>query len=154
VFLPMLPMFVIAMLLIPALLPDWGLAPPPSVAAFVMWVACFAGAVLLSARFTTLMIVTLMWTIACDGVSMIVASLATMFVGLVIPLALFPNGRSRCSPLRSPVCSIFHRACSPATSADQAVWVVAHQLAWSTAFVALGRWLLSRGVRRLVVQGG
>jgi ABC-2 type transport system permease protein len=32
--------------------------------------------------------------------------------------------------------------------------VLLHQLVWTALLVALGRWLLSRGVRRLVVQGG
>ena len=35
-----------------------------------------------------------------------------------------------------------------------APWVLAHQLIWTLVLVALGRWLLSHGVRRLVVQGG
>jgi ABC-type uncharacterized transport system permease subunit len=37
---------------------------------------------------------------------------------------------------------------------SQAGWVIAHQLVWTFVLVALGRWLLARGVRRLVVQGG
>jgi ABC-2 type transport system permease protein len=32
--------------------------------------------------------------------------------------------------------------------------VLAHQAAWVAALVALGRWLLARAARRLVVQGG
>jgi ABC-2 type transport system permease protein len=32
--------------------------------------------------------------------------------------------------------------------------VLAHQPLWPVALVGLGRWLLARGVRRLVVQGG
>ncbi len=32
--------------------------------------------------------------------------------------------------------------------------VVAHQLLWTAALVLFGRWLLSRGMRRVVVQGG
>ena len=32
--------------------------------------------------------------------------------------------------------------------------VLLHQLAWTAAMVALGRFLLTRGTRRLVVQGG
>ncbi|HEV7558303.1 MAG TPA: ABC-2 family transporter protein [Kofleriaceae bacterium] len=155
VLLRMLPMFVVAMLIIPAVLPGWGLAAP-SAAAFAMWVACFAGAVLLSAALTTLMNVTLMWTIAGDGVPMMIASLATMFGGLVIPLALFPDWAK---PIlyALPFAGLLDfpsRVFTGNISADHAVWVVADQLAWTAALIALGRWLLSRGVRRLVVQGG
>ena len=35
-----------------------------------------------------------------------------------------------------------------------AFYVVGHQLLWTGILVALGRWLLARGVRRIVVQGG
>ena len=156
VFLRMLPMFVVAMVVIPAVLPGWGLGPPPSVAAFVMWVACFAGAVLVSSALTTLMNVTLMWTIAGDGVPMIIASCATMFGGLVIPLALFPEW-AKPVLYALPFAGLIDfpsRVFTGNIAADQAVWVVMHQLAWSAAFVAFGRWLLSRGIRRLVVQGG
>jgi ABC-2 type transport system permease protein len=121
-----------------------------------MWVVCFAGAVLLSAALTTLMNVTLMWTIAGDGVPMIIASLATMFGGLVIPLALFPDW-AKPVLYALPFAGLLDfpsRVFTGNISADHAVWVVAHQLAWTAAFIALGRWLLSRGVRRLVVQGG
>ena len=30
----------------------------------------------------------------------------------------------------------------------------AHQVAWTAAFVFLGRWMLSRALRRMTVQGG
>ena len=32
--------------------------------------------------------------------------------------------------------------------------VLLHQLTWTVVLVAFGRWLVSRGTRRLVVQGG
>src|SRR5262249_18647795 len=48
VFLRMIPMFVFAMLVVPILAPEWQLAAP-STAAFLAWLPCFAGAVLVSA---------------------------------------------------------------------------------------------------------
>jgi len=156
VLLRMLPMFVVAMLIIPPLLPGWGLARPPSAAAFAMWVACFAGAVLLSAALTTLMNVTLMWTIAGDGASMLIGSLASMFGGLVIPLPLFPQW-AKPFLYALPFAGLLDlpsRVFTGNIPAQQALWVVAHQLVWTAALIALGRWLLSRGLRRLAVQGG
>ena len=38
--------------------------------------------------------------------------------------------------------------------ADQVWSVLAHQLTWTALLVGAGRWLLARGTRRLVVQGG
>ena len=156
VFLRMLPMFVVAMVIVPLVAPGWELAPPPSAAAFVMWVACFAGAVLVSSALTALMNVTLMWTLTGDGIPMLVATCATMFGGLVIPLPLFPDW---IKPVLyalpfAGMLDLPSRVFSGDISLAHAPWVLAHQLAWTLALVALGRWLLSRGVRRLVVQGG
>jgi viologen exporter family transport system permease protein len=156
VFLRMVPMFVLAMVLVPILAPGWELAPPPSPAAFAMWIGCFAGAVLVSTALTALMNATLMWTVAGDGVPMLVATCATMFGGLVIPLPLFPDWLSPMlyalpfAGMLDLPSRVFTGNITPAA----AVWVLAHQLAWTLVLVALGRWVVSRGVRRLVVQGG
>ena len=156
VFLRMVPMFVIAMVIVPLVAPGWELAPPPSVAAFLLWIACFACAVLLSAALTTLVSVTLMWTLTGDGVPMLVATCATMFGGLVIPLPLFPDW---IKPVLyalpfAGMLDLPSRVFTGDIAASQAGWVIAHQLVWIIVLVALGRWLLSRGMRRLVVQGG
>ena len=37
---------------------------------------------------------------------------------------------------------------------QQASLAIAQQLLWTVVFIAAGRWMLSRGVRRLVAQGG
>ena len=37
---------------------------------------------------------------------------------------------------------------------SEALFHLGHQLAWTAALVLAGRWVLSRGVSRLVVQGG
>lgn len=156
VFLRMLPMFVVAMIIVPLIAPGWELAPPPSALSFVMWVACFIGAVLLSSALTALINVTLMWTITGDGVPMLIAMSATVFGGLVIPLPLFPEW---IKPVLyalpfAGMLDLPSRVFSGDIAASNAPWVVAHQLIWTLVLIALGRWLLSRGVRRLVVQGG
>jgi ABC-2 type transport system permease protein len=153
VFLRMLPMFVIAMLVVPA---GWELAPPPSVTAFVLWLVSFGCAVLLSAALTSLMSVALMWTITSDGLPMLLATCSTMFGGLVIPLPLFPEWLK---PVlyALPFAGMLDfpsRIFTGDISAAHAPWAILHQLAWTLALVGLGRWLVSRGIRRLVVQGG
>lgn len=156
VLLRMLPMFVIAMVVLPAVAPGWELAPPPSAAALAMWIACFCGAVLVSAALTTLMNVTMLWTIAGDGVPVFLSAFATMFGGLVIPLPLFPDWlRPILEALPfADLLDLPARVFTGDLDVTGAAWVIAHQLAWTCALVALGRWLLARGMRRLVVQGG
>jgi ABC-2 type transport system permease protein len=157
VVLRMVPMFVLAMGVLPLVgADDWRLAPPPSVAAGVMWVACFAGAVLVSCALTTVMTISLLWTISGDGVPMIIASLSTMFGGLVIPLPLFPDW-AQPALYAMPFAGMLDlpsRVFTGSIAADHAVWVVAHQLAWTLVLVWIGRRMLARGLSRLVVQGG
>jgi len=156
VFLRMLPMFVLAMVVVPIVAPRWGLAPPPSTAAFVLWLACFAAAVLVSAALTTFMSVTMMWTVSGDGLPVLIATCATMFGGLVIPLRLFPDWAQPllyALPFAGMV-DLPSRLFTGDLGVASAPWILAHQLAWTLALVALGRALLGRGVRRLVVQGG
>lgn len=152
VMLRMLPMFAFALFLLPH---DWALAPP-SAAAFAAWLPCFAGAVLVSAAISCLMNVTLIWTIVGQGVPMIVGSLATIFGGLTIPLALFPDWSQ---PLLyalpfAGMLDLPSRIFTGNLPPHDALLVIAHQLAWTLALVAFSRWLLRRGIRRLVVQGG
>lgn len=156
VFLRMLPMFIVAMVIVPLIAPGWELAPPPSPAAFVMWLACFIGAVFVSVALTALINVTLMWTITGDGVPMLIAMSATVFGGLVIPLPLFPEWIKPvlyAMPFAGML-DLPSRVFSGDIAAVDAFWVLAHQLIWTIVLVALGRFLLSRGIRRLVVQGG
>jgi ABC-2 type transport system permease protein len=157
VFLRMVPMFVLAMAVVPLVgAGDWRLQPPPSAAAAVMWIACFAGAVLVSCALTTLMTISLLWTISGDGVPMIIGSLSTMFGGLVIPLPLFPDW-AQPALYAMPFAGMLDlpsRVFTGSIDADRAVGVVAHQLGWTLVLVWIGRRVLARGLSRLVVQGG
>jgi ABC-2 type transport system permease protein len=87
---------------------------------------------------------------------MLLATCATMFGGLVIPLPLFPDwARPILDALPfAAMLDLPSRVFTGNIAPAGAVWVIAHQLAWTLALVALGRRLLGRGVRRLVVQGG
>ena len=87
----MLPMFVVAMVVVPADRPGVGARRRRASAGVRVAVACFAGARAVSAALTTLMNITLLWTISGDGVPMLIATCATMFGGLIIPLPLFPG---------------------------------------------------------------
>ena len=156
VFLRMFPMFAFAMLVVPALAPGWGLAPPPSFAALALWIACFLGAVMVSAALTALINVSMMWTISGEGLPLLIATFATMFGGLVIPLPLFPDWLK---PVlyALPFAGILDlpaRVFTGDLTVAQGGLVLAHQLAWTFVLAAAGRYFLSRGLRRLVVQGG
>lgn len=133
-----------------------GLKPPPSLASLAAWLLATAGALCLVSAVTTLITITLLWTVAGDGIARIVPSLALVGSGLILPLPLFPSWAQPVLdflPFRGMADAPFRLymgSLPPAAVGG----VVLHQMAWTVAFVLFGRWLLARGTRRLVVQGG
>jgi ABC-2 type transport system permease protein len=129
---------------------------PPSLAAGAAFALSLVLAVLLAAAITTFCVVTVMWTIAGEGVSRLLPSVALLLSGLVIPLPLFPAW-SRWYFRLQPFSGVFDHPFRLYTGnipvADTG-WVLLHQAGWTLAFVLAGRWLVARGLQRLVVQGG
>jgi ABC-2 type transport system permease protein len=133
-----------------------GMQPPDSWAAFAGWVATTAGAILLSGAISSLLAITLFWTISADGVTRIAASIIVVFSGLIIPLPLFPGWAQsilNLLPFRG-LMDLPFRVYVGHIPPAQVPLELAFQLAWTGAIVLLGRWLLARGTQRLVVQGG
>ena len=111
---------------------------------------------LLGCALTTLINISLLWTISGEGAVILLTSLVTFLSGMIVPLPLFPDwAQPIVQASRSPGSSICRSACSPATFRPvPRVSVLQHQLLWTVALVLFGRWLLSQGLRRVVVQGG
>ena len=144
-----IPIFVIAGLFL-------GLQAPASAAAASLFVLSLAGGLLLAASMVALMTISLLWTISGDGIYRLAAPVIFFFSGIVIPLPMLPDW---CQPLiavlpfRGLLDTPF-RIYMGALSGSDAVAALLHQLLWVTALMLLGRAILARGVRRLVVQGG
>lgn len=143
------PMFIVTGLFL-------GLQPPPSWASGAAFAVSITCALLLSAAITALLGITLLWTLAGEGVTIVLVSGVVVCSGMVIPLPLFPDWAQRVFsflPFRGLVDLPYRLYCG--NLPPEALFpVVAQQLAWTLALVALGRWLLSRGIRRMVAQGG
>ena len=135
---------------------DWRLSPPPSVSAALLWIVCMIGALTLSCAITTLLNISLLWTITGEGITVLVTALVILLTGMVIPLPLFPDWSQpllRALPFAGIVDLPF-RVFTGNIHPRDAGWVLMHQTIWSAALIAVGRWILSRGMRRVVVQGG
>jgi ABC-2 type transport system permease protein len=157
VLLRMVPMFLIAMVLLPLVgLDEWRLRPPPSLAAAGMWLLCTGGALLVCCAITMLMNVSLLWTISGQGVAILLGAFSTMFCGLVIPLPLLPPWAQAALELLpfAGVMDLPGRVFTGHISPLGGLRVLALQLGWAAALVGLGRFWLGRGARRLVMQGG
>ena len=143
------PMVVLAVLF-------FGMTLPPTGAAFAAWLAATAGALLLVSAFSVLITVTLLWTVSGDGIARLAPSLVFLGSGMIIPLPLFPAWAQsflNFLPFRGMADAPFRLYLGNLPAASVGA-VVGQQLLWTLAFVALGRLLLTRGTRRLIVQGG
>lgn len=129
---------------------------PPSFASFVAFFLSFIGAILLSSALTMLLTVSLMWTLSGEGINSILPTIVIVFSGMIVPLPLFPEWIKPFvyalpfSGLLDQPFRLFTGNLSP----DALSYVLVHQIFWIVIIVLLGRILVNRGVRKLVIQGG
>ncbi len=133
-----------------------GMQTPDSWASAGAFAVAMLGALLLSCAITNLLNITLLWTISGQGIVYLAPSVVLVFSGSLVPLPLFPDWAQpilTVLPFRGLVDTPFRLYMGHIPPGDL-LYHLAHQLAWAAAFVVFGRWVLSRGVRRLVIQGG
>jgi ABC-2 type transport system permease protein len=133
-----------------------GLMLPPSLAAAAAWAAAMAGAVILSAAMTTLVTVSLIWTVTGDGVAQLIFAMSILLSGMNIPLPLFPGWIRpvvEALPFRGLVDTPYRLYVGYAEPRE-AFGLILNQLGWAAAIVGAGVLLLRRGLRRLSVLGG
>ena len=144
-----LPLYCLALLF-------FGLAPPVSPAAGLAFLLTVLGALLVGGAISTLLNISLLWTIAGEGIFGIVAAFVVLLSGLIVPLPFFPDWMQ--AALKSlpfaGLADLPYRLYAGHIPAVEAPAIFAHQLAWTAALMLLGRLILHRGTRRLVVQGG
>ena len=134
----------------------FGLQLPPSVESAGAWILGTLGAVLLACAISNLIHISLLWTLAGEGLIQIVQVGIFVFSGLIVPLPLFPDWAQpilNILPFRG-LADIPFRLYMGHIPPGQVWGLFAHQIIWTLVLVLCGRWLLSRGTRRLVVQGG
>jgi ABC-2 type transport system permease protein len=134
----------------------WSLRPPPSFDALVLFVFSMVAVVLLSSAITTLLNISVVWTISGQGINVITNSLVLILSGMVIPLPLFPDWAQLLlllQPLAGLV-DIPYRIYFAHLSAGAAIAGIALQVSWTVLFIVLGRLLLTHTMRRIQIQGG
>ena len=152
-----LPIFVFAGLILPYTpMAGWTLEPPVSGAAALMFAAAMAAAIVLSISITMLIHVSLLWTISGEGMARVVPSLVIVFSGMIVPLPLFPAWSQ---PLLAALpfaglADVPYRIYSGHIALADAPTAILLSLVWAGVLIVVGRLLLARGFRRVVVQGG
>ena len=134
----------------------FGLKSPPSVQSAVAWALATIGAVLLGAAISNLMVISLLWTISGEGLARLMPTILIVFSGMVLPLPLFPDWAQRLLGFLpfGYLADVPFRLYIGHIAPENIGAVLLHQALWIAVLVVLGRYLLARGTRRLVVQGG
>ena len=149
VFLRAVPMFVVAGIF-------FGLELPASPFSAMAWFAATIGALILGSAFATLMSVSLFWTISGEGIKRLGPVSVYALSGMIVPLPLFPDwaqGVLSLLPFAGLIDTPF-RLYTGHLPPGEILHVLSHQAAWSVVIILAGRYLLGRGIHRVVVQGG
>ena len=129
---------------------------PASLAAGLAFAVTMLGALLLSCAITNILTISLMWTVSGEGVTGFAPTVVMMLSGMIVPLPFFPywaQGFTHFLPFSGLVDTPYRLYIGHLPVSDLPL-LLAHQLGWTVAIVLLGQWLLSRGLRRMTVQGG
>jgi ABC-2 type transport system permease protein len=129
---------------------------PASLTAAALFAITTVAGLVLAASLVTLMTISLLWTISGEGIYRLAAPLIFISSGIMVPLPMLPQWAQPALavlPFRALIDTPF-RVYMGSLAGQDALIAVAHQIVWIAAFVLLGRALLARGLRRLVVQGG
>ncbi len=152
-----IPIVLVAGLLLPVMGGErWALGPPAGAEAALGFAVALLGTIALGGAITTLVHVSLLWTISGEGLARVMPSLVIFFSGMVVPIPFFPDWIQPLFawlPFRG-LADVPFRLYTGHIPPSEALPTLALVAAWALALVALGRWLMARGARRLVVHGG
>ena len=147
-----IPVLVVAVFL-PA---PYGLTPPPSLQAGVLFILALMLALATTVCLVMLVYVLTFYTMSPMGIRMVAVSLGEFLSGSVIPLPFLPDwlrGVVELLPFAATANTPL-RVYSGQLAGAAAWQAVGLQLFWIGALVLLGNLLLRRALHRVVVQGG
>ena len=150
-------MLVVAVALLPLVgLGEWALGAPAGGEAAGLYLLATALALLLGVAVTAILLSLMFWTVSSEGARYVLPVIVWFGGGLVVPLPLLPDGLAAVLgylPLAG-LMDVPFRIYTGHLAGAEALLRLGLQLGWLAALVLLGRWLLARGLRRVVILGG
>ncbi len=147
-----LPIFAVTLLL-PE---DFAMQLPSSGAAFSAWIIATLGALFLGCAISNIISISALWTVAGDGMRRLLPALVILMSGVIVPLPLFPDwaqGILHILPF-SGLVDLPNQFYVGTLQPAMVFPMLLKQLAWTVAIVMLGKVLVARAARRVVIQGG
>ena len=143
----------VAAVAVPAAL---GLSPPASLGGFVFFLISLCTGALLCTAFAMLMAAVRVGLTWGEGPTYMLEMVGTLLSGNYVPLALWPDFMQRFLILQpfAGLMDIPFRFYLGLLAPGDALWSIGIQVFWVMIFIAGGRFLLSRRISNLIVQGG
>jgi len=149
VILRAVPMFALASLF-------FGLQRPASLESCVAFAVSIVGSVLLGSAISTFISISLFWTISGEGMARLLYATVWALSGILVPLPFFPDWLQpmlNALPFRG-LLDVPLRLYMGHIPAHGFPLLLLHQLAWTVGVILLCRFLVSRSMKKLVIQGG
>ena len=150
-------MLVVAAGLLPLVgLGEWALGPPIDLAAAALYLLATALALLLGVAVTAVTISLMFWTVSSEGARYVLPAVVWFCGGMVVPLPLLPDGLAMLLgylPFAGLMDVPFRIYVGHLTGVEALLRLGLH-LGWLIVLILLGRLLLARGLRRVVILGG
>ena len=134
----------------------FNVAIPQQPTALIAFTVSMMLAISMSVAITITIFSSAFWTLDTTGISGLSYSLITLFSGMLVPIALWPEWMAHITewlPFAGLIDVPFSIYLGKITGVG--IWIaIGKQMIWNLFFIGLGRVLLKQGFSRLVIQGG
>lgn len=132
------------------------LPPPISIQAGFVFIVSLFFALLLSTAITTLVAITIFWTISGEGILRLLPHTVMILSGMMVPLPLFPEWMQpfiNLQPFRG-IIDIPNRFYTGVIPVDEASYYLGFQVMWSLILILFGKQMMNRATKKIIIQGG
>lgn len=130
--------------------------PSPSWRGLVFFLAACLMALLLSSAITTLVSISLFWTLSGQGIQRLLPHVSSLFSGLVIPLPFYPAWMQpilALQPFRG-IIDLPSRLYIGTLSPEDGPSVLLFQAVWTVALILAGVYAMRSRLRHCIIDGG
>jgi ABC-2 type transport system permease protein len=129
---------------------------PPSLVAFVLFLITLMLGLLVLVSISMLIYISVFWTMSPVGSILMIGVAGEFFAGLIIPVPLMPTWLQTIAnmlPFRFTADFPF-RVYSGQIHEETALWGILLQFMWLAVLVGIGKLVMRRALRQVIVQGG
>lgn len=147
----------VPILLVAALLPKpYGLIMPSNLNLFILFIISMFLAFLVVISFCMILYAVSFFTISSMGIRLLAASLSEFFTGSIIPLPFLPEKLFNIMSLLpwASMQNVPFRIYSGNLNGKEAISAILLQVFWLITLTVIGKLLLNKGLKKVVVQGG